>query len=218
MKEKLDKYWSKMEDFAALNLVFNPRFKLELLEFTLMDELSPSEAVATLNRIKSTVVQCFNELNSCQTQLDQNRRSDKPNDSLSTNQISSVENKDQDKLQFKQYLAGKKNNNGAPSSSTAELDMYLQEATIAVDSPLFDIFNWWKVNSLRFPTLAVLAKTILMVPMTSISSESAFSMSGRILSDYQSRLKPDTLEALVCGQDWICTNEGLYSDEEALSQ
>jgi hypothetical protein len=80
------------------------------------------------------------------------------------------ENEDQENLQFKKYLAGKKNNNGAPSSSMAELDMYLQEAKIAVNSPSFDILNWWKVNALWFPTLAVLATTILMVPMTSISS------------------------------------------------
>jgi hypothetical protein len=112
MKEKFNKYWSKMEDFAALNLVFDPHFKLELLEFTLMDELSPSEAVATLNQIKSTVVQCFNKLNSRQTQLDQNCQSGKPNNSLSTNQIALVVNEDQENLQFKKYLAGKKNNNG----------------------------------------------------------------------------------------------------------
>ena len=179
-----------------------------------MDELSPLEAAATLNRIKSNVVKCFDKLNSCQTQLDQNCQSNKPKNGISTNQVALVENEDQDDLQFKKYLAGKKNNNGAPSSSTAELDMYLQEATIAVNSPSFDILNWWKVNALWFPTLAVLAKTILMVPMTSISSESAFSMSGRILSDYQSQLKPDTLEALVCGQDWIRTNKGLYSDDK----
>ena len=182
-----------------------------------MDELSPLEAVATLNQIKSNVVKCFDELNSCQTQLDQNCRSNKPNKGISTNQVALVENEGQDNLRFKKYLAGKKNNNGSPSSSTAELNMYLQEATIAVDSTSFDILNFWKVNALGFPTLAVLANTILMVPMTSISSELAFLMSGRILSNYQSQLKQDSLKALVCGQDWIRTNEGLYSDEGALS-
>ncbi|PLW29463.1 hypothetical protein PCANC_15052 [Puccinia coronata f. sp. avenae] len=81
-----------MEDFAALNLVFDPCFKLELIEFTLMDKLSPSEAVATLNQIESNVVKCFDKLNSCQTQLDQNHRSDKPNNGISTNQVALFEN------------------------------------------------------------------------------------------------------------------------------
>jgi hypothetical protein len=46
--------------------VFDPCFKLELIEFTLMDELTPSEAAATFEQIKSSVIQCFIKLNSCQ--------------------------------------------------------------------------------------------------------------------------------------------------------
>jgi hypothetical protein len=34
--------------------------------------------------------------------------------------------------------------------------------------------------------------------------------SGRVLSDFQSSLKPETLEALVCTKDWISVKEGLY--------
>ncbi|XP_058766296.1 uncharacterized protein LOC131639873 [Vicia villosa] len=36
-----------------------------------------------------------------------------------------------------------------------------------------------------------------------VASESAFSTSGRVLSQQRSRLKEDTLEALMCTQDWI---------------
>jgi hypothetical protein len=50
-----------------------------------------------------------------------------------------------------------------------------------------------------------------MIPMTSIASESAFSTGGRVLNDTRNCLKPETLEALIiCGQDWIATNEGLH--------
>jgi hypothetical protein len=106
-------------------------------------------------------------------------------------------------------LASKKTNS-VSVSPTAELDLYLQEATVAIDSPNFDILTWWKVNSLRFPTLSTLVKQILMTPVTTITSESAFSSSGRVLSNFQSSLKPKTLEALVCTKDWISVKEGLY--------
>ncbi|PLW40816.1 hypothetical protein PCASD_07341 [Puccinia coronata f. sp. avenae] len=43
--------------------------------------------------------------------------------------------------------------------------------------------------------------------------ESAFSTGGRVLSDSRNRLKPATLEALICGQDWIFTNEGLNKSQ-----
>jgi hypothetical protein len=39
MQEKYDKYWKKMELFAGITLVFDPRYKLAFLEFLLSDEL-----------------------------------------------------------------------------------------------------------------------------------------------------------------------------------
>jgi hypothetical protein len=113
-----------------------------------------------------------------------------------------------DEYQFKKYLADKNKTHKAPSP-TGKLNLYLQELTVAIDSPSFEILNWWKVNALRFPILATLAKMILMTPMTSIALESAFSTGGRILSNYQSSTKPKTVKALVRGQDWIYQGAGL---------
>jgi hypothetical protein len=73
----------------------------------------------------------------------------------------------------------------------------------------FDILKWWEVHKERFPTLSKLARMILMVPATSIASELAFSTSGRVHGNFQSQISPIMPEALVCGQDWICTEEGL---------
>jgi hypothetical protein len=53
----------------------------------------------------------------------------------------------------------------------------------------------------------------LVVPMTSIASELAFSTGGHVLSVSRNRLKPATVEALICGQDWISTNEGLNKSQ-----
>jgi hypothetical protein len=62
----------------------------------------------------------------------------------------------------------------------------------------FDLLNWWKVNSHRFPVVLRMAKKFLTVPTTFVSSESTFSASGRTLDDYCSSLSPSTVEALVC--------------------
>jgi hypothetical protein len=85
----------------------------------------------------------------------------------------------------------------------AELELYLQEATVEIETLSFDLLNWWRFNSLIFPTLVMMEKTILMIQMTLIASESDFLKRGRILRNSQIRLKSETLEALVCGQDWI---------------
>jgi hypothetical protein len=50
--------------------------------------------------------------------------------------------------------------------------------------------------------------------MTSIALELAFSTGGRILNNYRTRMKADTLEALVCAQDWICGDVGIHDDDQ----
>jgi hypothetical protein len=67
----------------------------------------------------------------------------------------------------------------------------------------FDLLNYWKVNSHRFPVVSSMAKRFLAVLASSVSSESTFSTGGRILDDYKSSLKPATVQALVCASSWI---------------
>jgi hypothetical protein len=58
-----------------------------------------------------------------------------------------------------------------------------------------------------------MAKIILMVPMTSIASELDFLTGGRVLRNSCGWLKPETLESLFCGQDWIYHDKALYKCE-----
>ncbi|KAI7933587.1 hypothetical protein MJO28_017586 [Puccinia striiformis f. sp. tritici] len=86
----------------------------------------------------------------------------------------------------------------------AELDFYLDKRNI-ISSPgdKFDILVWWSSNADRFPSLAQLAKALLMIPLTSVASESAFSTGGRVIEEHRSRLNDETVEALICAQDWM---------------
>ncbi|XP_062206559.1 uncharacterized protein LOC133908510 isoform X2 [Phragmites australis] len=45
------------------------------------------------------------------------------------------------------------------------------------------------------------------VPASTVASESAFSTGERVINDYRSRLSSDTIEALICLQDWIREND-----------
>lgn len=51
-----------------------------------------------------------------------------------------------------------------------------------------------------------LARDALAVPASTVASESAFSTGRRVISDFRSRLTPDTAEALICMQDWYRTS------------
>ena len=47
-----------------------------------------------------------------------------------------------------------------------------------------------------------MAHDILIYPLSTVASESAFSTGRRVLDEYRSRLDPTTMEALVCLHDW----------------
>ncbi|RLM78248.1 zinc finger BED domain-containing protein RICESLEEPER 2-like [Panicum miliaceum] len=64
----------------------------------------------------------------------------------------------------------------------SELDAYLEEELVREDEN-FEILSWWKTNSNKYPVLSVMARDVLAIPLSTISSESAFSLGGRILSD-----------------------------------
>ncbi|CAI0421535.1 unnamed protein product [Linum tenue] len=58
-----------------------------------------------------------------------------------------------------------------------QLDEYLDDKRLKRKQPL-DVLLWWKNNESRFPELAHLARDILSIPITTVASESAFSMGG----------------------------------------
>ncbi|XP_050896673.1 uncharacterized protein LOC127103460 [Lathyrus oleraceus] len=80
----------------------------------------------------------------------------------------------------------------------------------------FDILNWWKVNSTKYPTLGIMARDILAMPISTVASESAFSTGGRVLSCYRSSLTPNTVEALICAQNWLRSSPLKVDIEEHL--
>jgi hypothetical protein len=103
---------------------------------------------------------------------------------------------------FKSLAANKKTTTFVRSKN--ELDRYLEEETLPnYDNDNFDILGWWKLEGTRYPTLRLVARDILAIPITTVASESAFSTSGRLLSDHRSRLTPKMVEALMCSQSWL---------------
>ncbi|XP_055961910.1 zinc finger BED domain-containing protein RICESLEEPER 2-like [Mercurialis annua] len=109
-------------------------------------------------------------------------------------------------------------NKGIESDSRkSELEVYLSEATVENDDA-FNILKWWKLNSGRFPILSRMARDILVVPISTVASESAFSTSGRVLDCFRSSLTPRLVEALVCTQDWLRAESSPLVIEECLEE
>ena len=82
------------------------------------------------------------------------------------------------------------------------MDQYLKEQKFPRKDN-FDILEWWKANCPKFPILAKMARDVLVVPATTVASESAFSVGGRVIDETRAKLLPDVVEALVTTDDWI---------------
>ncbi|KAL4561102.1 hypothetical protein LXL04_033264 [Taraxacum kok-saghyz] len=68
---------------------------------------------------------------------------------------------------------------------------------------------------LKYPTLQQVVRDILAIPVSTVASESAFSSGGRHVTPHRNRLHPDTLEALICAQDWLWDEKlGTHSNSE----
>ena len=77
--------------------------------------------------------------------------------------------------QFEQHMEEIEN-----ESSEPELSTYLADRHERITKE-FDILEYWKVNSNKYPILSLLAKDVLAVPASTVPSESDFSTGGRII-------------------------------------
>ena len=71
-----------------------------------------------------------------------------------------------------------------------------------LDQEDFNILQWWKNRQSRYPVLSQLARDILTVPVSTVSSESVFSTAGRIIEERRTSLTIDMVEVLTCLRDW----------------
>ncbi|KAJ3705867.1 hypothetical protein LUZ61_009572 [Rhynchospora tenuis] len=101
---------------------------------------------------------------------------------------------------LREFMRGKRTSEPVKS----ELDQYLCEPLdeTGVDDE-FDILTWWKLKVPKYPVLSRLTRDILAVPASTVASESTFSTSGRTLSTVRNCLNDESMEALICAQDWL---------------
>ncbi|KAJ3685134.1 hypothetical protein LUZ61_014298 [Rhynchospora tenuis] len=111
------------------------------------------------------------------------------------------------------FLSGKRN----AEPTKTELEEYIFDGLdgTSLDAD-FDILAWWKLKAHKYPIMARLTRDILAVPISTVASESCFSTAGRILSPTRSSLNDESLEALICAQNWLSASVvesgGLFGD------
>lgn len=199
MREKFDKYWGdveKMNKLLFVAMVLDPRYKLKYLKAIFNQVYERSQANRLAEKVKTTLERFFEFYGSVYS----------TSDSVNTTQNIDVMDVDaQDSashLSLLKSILNDKLESEEFSDVKSELDKYLDEQR-EKDVEKFDILNWWKVNSTKYPVLSCIAKDVLAIPVSTVASEYAFSVGGRVLDSFRSSLNPKVVEALICGQDWI---------------
>jgi hAT family C-terminal dimerisation region len=64
-----------------------------------------------------------------------------------------------------------------------------------------NILEYWKRNATAYPTLAMMARDVFIVYVSTVPSESYFSLANMILIDKRTKLGSKLFEQLVCNKD-----------------
>ena len=87
-----------------------------------------------------------------------------------------------------------------------EIDRYITNPIKNV-VPDFDILRWWKLNGVKYSGLTLIVKDVLAIPISTVASESCFSTGGRVVNSFRASLTPTIMEALICVQNWLKSDD-----------
>ncbi|GKD33451.1 zinc finger BED domain-containing protein RICESLEEPER 2-like protein [Tanacetum coccineum] len=173
MKEKFDKYWNESNMLMCIGSILDPRCKFTMLELYFKDLYDANEILKKTLELKKILREIHAEY-ACLLRV---RPASSTIDSTSSSH-----------------------------GESSDLDVYFEEGIyLCKDNSAisFNILDWWKSHETKFPILSKMAAHFLAIPITTVASEATFSAGGRVIDTYRASLDPETVQALICGGDWI---------------
>ncbi|XP_056860062.1 putative AC transposase [Raphanus sativus] len=186
MKEKFNKYWEEFSDILAIAAVLDPRLKFAFLEYC-YNILDPETCKLNLVYIRGKLVKLFGEYKK---------------DTGATTSASTSHAPRHIPSGYGGFYAYFSQKTGG--SGKSPLDIYLDEPVVDMESfSSLDAISYWKDNAGRFKELSSMACDVLSIPLTTVASESSFSIGSRVLNKYRSCLLPTNVQALICARNWF---------------
>lgn len=180
MRKKFDKYWGSIDStnrMLFVAVVLDPRYKSKYLKVKYINHYGQNIAEDLVKKIIDSLSEMIEEYKS----LDGER--------LKEGQSSfSALKKNVDFINAKKgyvddfFIEEEKDQDDAV---LGELHIYLGER-LEKYRPEFDLLNWWKVNEVRFPIMAKVARDVFAIQASTVASKSTFSTKGRTLDKFRS--------------------------------
>jgi hypothetical protein len=152
MIEKFNKYWEEKNNVMVIATILDPRYKMRFIEWCFEKLFDGDLVVFELDDVRCELEKLYEdfEVQYRETKDAQNRSN--ASSSLSIKGSCSLPSASSE---FQSFLSSTQSN---PSKS--ELLIYLEETNVSLSNKEFDLLNWWKVNSHRFPVVSRMAKKI----------------------------------------------------------
>ena len=202
MMEKFDKYWKNYNQMFEIAILLDPSSKIVCLEWVFKIlyetvEYRNTRMIEARNLFKKLYEEYRVRFGAKESDQIVNK-----NDATSRQFKRKAGDDEHGKARSLFLKYRNEISNKAVVEEKTELDRYFDDKS-AEEDDMIDILQWWKLNSTKYPILSHMARDILAIPVSTVASESAFSTGGRVLDPHRTSLKPDTVEALVCAQDWF---------------
>ncbi|KAK3225169.1 hypothetical protein Dsin_005031 [Dipteronia sinensis] len=215
MYKKYYKYWGEFSVILAIALVLDPRYKMTFVEFAYKKVYGIDSP--ELDNVRNKLLSLVNEYMLTSMSTRESTSTTLPSSSRGGDTITDMGGDIFATDIMQEYEAYNQQEDSNVCNQKSQLEMYLDEPKLEMSSNL-DVLDYWKVNTVRYPDLSVMARDILSIPISTVASEVAFSVGGRVLDRYRSLLKPDVVEAIVCTRDWMqgeSVSEALEVDDIA---
>ena len=182
MKANLDEYVDEVSYVNAIVAVFDPRTKLDFVEYSLEQYSVDISHHLNWKTLSEALGNMFN-LYAAYLTSQRSSSSFINNDNSSSSDGNILD----DWKKLKRH--------------TTELENYFQEPLPPDEE--FDMLGWWHTKSQDSPTLWTMVRDILAIPLLTSTSNSAFCIETMTLDPNLNDLDPDIIEALFCGKDWL---------------
>ncbi|KAK2658850.1 hypothetical protein Ddye_005383 [Dipteronia dyeriana] len=198
METKLKKYWANIPLLYALSVIVDHMIKLSGLE-VLLEFICINLSIDYLEQItdiRTKLFEIFRIYESRFGNID-TPQSTQPETELKQTSWSLLKRRKKDKS------TSTSSGQRFGLSSCTELIRYLEAHFNAVeDREEFYLLLWWKTYTYRYPVLSHLARDVLVIPVSTVSSEQAFSTSGLIIEPRRSCLSPEMVETRQAHRAW----------------
>lgn len=192
--------------------IFDPRYKLAGLEVSLCDLFAEIQGSDIVLKVREKLEALFDEYWQLYKPFTpQSGQSSEAQSEVEKGKASSAS------AFYAQQLRKKlKGSDEGREIIKTELQKYLNKG-LEEDEVGDDVLGWWKIHGPRYPMVARMVHDVLVVPVSTVVSKSAFKARGHTLDSFRTSLTPKTVQALICAQDWLRPSSRLniedYFDE-----